>query len=493
VLLVIACVASRIATTITYIEDPDSLRFAMSVANGFDLAAMQPHFPGYPIFWAVVTPLYVLLGSFSTAFSIVGGLATAGIVGAVLFLWNRPLVSVPGMALAALVVLNPLVWLMGNRYMPDLLGTACALAALAFLVRSTTGGEKLDPRLAMIGVAGAGLLAGLRLSYLPLLFVPVLVVFWKGWAERGVAFAGRLFLTGLASVAVWLVPMIVDTGWHTLIDVATAQTSGHFTEFGGTVQTESDLGRRVAGFVQGIWADGLGAWWPGRHPLTIAVGTTVVGLAMAGGRRLMRRRMWRRLDVWVVLAGALTYALWAFFFQNVIHKSRHILPLLPLVLWLFSVGATALWQVVKPKVVGRAVAGLGIAAYAAVTLVLVYQHQSPTAIAQVKAFLDAETQATDSLCVVSDPLVNTYLDAQDVPARYIPIDDTAAVRQAVTAGEGRTVVVGSYPQTIEAAPSREVRFYHNPFVNRMWSDVTVHIYEFPPSLHESTQHGNDDE
>jgi len=493
VLLVMACVASRIATTITYIEDPDSLRFALSVANGFDLAAMQPHFPGYPIFWAVVTPLYAGLGSFSTAFSIVGGLATAGIVGAVLFLWKRPLVSVPGVALTALVVLNPLVWIMGNRYMPDLLGTACALAALAFLVRSVAGGEKLDPRLAMIGVAGAGLLAGLRLSYLPLLFVPVLVVFWKGWAERGVAFAGQLVLAGLASVAVWLVPMIVDTGWHTLIDVATAQTSGHFTEFGGTVQTESDLGRRVAGFVQGIWADGLGAWWPGRHPLTIVVGLGVLGLGVAGTRELVRRALWGRRTFWVVLVGLLTYAFWVFFFQNVVHKSRHVLPLIPFILWLLSVGGTAIWSSVRLRIPSRILTAGFIAAYAAVTFVLVLQHRSPTAIAQVKAFLGAEASRTDPLRVVSDPLVNTYLDAQDVPARFISIDDTAAVREAVRGREGRTVVVGTYPRTIEVPPDRERRFYHNPFVNRMWSDVTVHIYEFNPSRHGSTQHANDDQ
>jgi hypothetical protein len=486
-------VLSRVATTITYIEDPDSLRFALSVANGFDVAAKQPHFPGYPIFWAMVTPLYGLLGSFSTAFAVVGGCATAGVVGAVLFLWKRPLVSVPGVALAALIVLNPLVWIMGNRYMPDLLGTACALAALAFLVRSVAGGEKLDPRLAMIGVAGAGLLAGLRLSYLPLLFVPVLVVFWKGWAERGVAFAGRLVLTGLASVAVWLVPMIVDTGWHTLIDVATAQTSGHFTEFGGTVQTESDLGRRVGGFVQGIWADGLGAWWPGRHPLTIVVGLGVLGLGVAGTRELVRRALWRRRTFWVVLAGLLTYAFWVFFFQNVVHKSRHVLPLIPFILWLLSVGGTGIWKSVRLRFPSRSLTVGFIAAYATVTLVLVNQHRSPTAIAQVKAFLDTESKAVDSLRIVSDPLVNTYLKAQDVSARYIPIDDTAAVHDAVTAGEGQTVVVGSYPQTIEAAPSWERRFYHNPFVNRMWSDVTVHMYEFPSSRHESTQHANDDQ
>jgi len=191
--------------------------------------------------------------------------------------------------------------------------------------------------------------------------------------------------------------------------------------------------------------------------------------------------------------GLLTYAFWVFFFQNVVHKSRHVLPLIPFILWLLSVGGTAIWSSVRLRIPSRILTAGFIAAYAAVTFVLVLQHRSPTAIAQVKAFLDAEASRTDPLRVVSDPLVNTYLDAQDVPARFISIDDTAAVREAVRGREGRTVVVGTYPRTIEVPPDRERRFYHNPFVNRMWSDVTVHIYEFNPSRHGSTQHANDDQ
>ncbi len=255
--LAVVCIASRLATTITYIEDPDSLRFALSVADEYDIAALQPHFPGYPLFWAAAELFYLPTGSFSTSFALVGGLATLGLVWALLRLWGRPLRSVEGTALAGVVALNPLLWLMGNRYMPDLLGTAWAVATLAMLMRAWNGDGPGRRRAALVGVLLAGLLAGLRLSYLPLVVIPVLLVLAR--SDRPV----RLIAAGGAGVGVWLVPMVLDTGLWTLIDVAWGQTTGHFTDFGGTVQTESDLGRRLAGTVQGLWADGLGGWWPG--------------------------------------------------------------------------------------------------------------------------------------------------------------------------------------------------------------------------------------
>ena len=69
------CMAARLFTTINYIEDPDSLRFALSIEN-YNLASLQPHFPGYPVFCFVVKALTIALSKFSYAFSIVGGFST---------------------------------------------------------------------------------------------------------------------------------------------------------------------------------------------------------------------------------------------------------------------------------------------------------------------------------------------------------------------------------------------------------------------------------
>jgi len=468
--VVLACVGSRLATTITYIEDPDSLRFALSVADAYDVAALQPHFPGYPVFWAVTELFYLPSGVFSASFSVVGGLATAGLIWGLLRLCDVTLLSVEGWALAATVFFSPLLWLMGNRYMPDLLGTAWAVGTLAVLLRALPArGQGIDERRALVGIVLSGLLAGLRLSYLPLLFVPVLLGLWHS------AHRGRLVLAGGAGVAVWLVPMILDTGLWTLIDVAWGQTTGHFTDFGGTVQTESDLGRRVAGTVQGLWANGLGGWWPGRHSLTAVVGMGAIGTGGLGAGRLLNGKRLTDRRLWVLGACVLTYGLWMFFFQNVVHKSRHVLPLLALLLPLPAIGAAALWR--KKAWIPRGTVLLTAGAYAAVTLVLVDQHRDPSAIAQAKDFIEAKMQNAKPTRVASVPLVNTYLRTQEVGARFLSIEDSSDVHRLRRAKAGRTLVVGTYASLLDRSPTRTRTFYHNPHVNRMWPEVTVYVYE----------------
>ena len=68
-IFLICCLFSRVLTTIYYIEDTDSLRFALSI-NDYDLTKLQPHFPGYPIYCFLAKVLYSFLNSFAVSFSI---------------------------------------------------------------------------------------------------------------------------------------------------------------------------------------------------------------------------------------------------------------------------------------------------------------------------------------------------------------------------------------------------------------------------------------
>jgi hypothetical protein len=179
--------------------------------------------------------------------------------------------------------------------------------------------------------------------------------------------------------------------------------------------------------------------------------------------------------VWLLAAAALLYAVWIFFFQNVIHKSRHVLPLLPLLLMILAAGGAALW---RARWTGRRVLLIGLGgAYAAVTLVLVTQHMSPSAIAQTKSYVERQVQAQDSVHVASVPLINDYLRAQQVEAHYLSIEDSSDVRRLRAADTGTTLVVGTYASLLDREPTRTKTFYHNPHVNRMWPEVTVYVYE----------------
>jgi hypothetical protein len=190
--------------------------------------------------------------------------------------------------------------------------------------------------------------------------------------------------------------------------------------------------------------------------------------------RLARHGGWRTRRALVVGGCALLYAVWVFFFQNVIHKSRHVLPLLPLLLVLPAAGAAALW---RRSAGGRAVVLAVAGAYAAVTVVLVHQHRSPSAIAQAKAFVERRAAVNGPVRVASVPLVNNYMQAQQVDARYFSVEDSADVRRLRRADTGTTLVVGTYASLLDRPPARVRRFFHNPHVNRMWSEVTVSVYE----------------
>ena len=131
-ILLICCLVSRILTTIYYIEDTDSLRFALSITD-YDITKLQPHFPGYPVYCFLAKILYFFTKSFAVTFSILGGVAVFFIIYFLLKILEINLESVPGLLLSGIVFFNPLLWLMSNRYMPDLFGLALAISSFYFL------------------------------------------------------------------------------------------------------------------------------------------------------------------------------------------------------------------------------------------------------------------------------------------------------------------------------------------------------------------------
>ena len=50
-----------------YIEDLDSLRFALGVVD-YDVTKLQPHFPAYPVFCFFAKAIYALTDRYAVAF-----------------------------------------------------------------------------------------------------------------------------------------------------------------------------------------------------------------------------------------------------------------------------------------------------------------------------------------------------------------------------------------------------------------------------------------
>ncbi|MBW3629411.1 MAG: hypothetical protein KY464_08955 [Gemmatimonadetes bacterium] len=444
-------IVSRAATTVYYVEDTDSLRFALSVAD-YDVASLRPHFPGYPVFSFLAKVLTTVLGSYAMAFSLIG----AGATFAIIYYLQRVLRVGPGSPLGLLIALlvsfNPLLWLLGNRYMPDLLGAACALAALYHLLWGRREA----------GYLLAGLLPGIRLSYVPFL-LPAVLLSLRSSPGRGIAL-------GALGLLAWFIPLVLDTGWSELIAAAQRQTEGHFADFGGTVYTEPALMQRAVGIFRGVWAHGMGAYWPGRHPITLLVSAGAVAV-LASGIRPLRRSLPPR-TITLLATSWICYLIWIFFYQNVIHKSRHIAPLLPFLLLMGALGA---WELAKCGRLRQVLVALFIGAYATVALVLARQHQRPTAIAQIAEEL--RSRRGGDLYIVSIPLANFYLSAVGVKAHFLSAEQAVGLERLPEGA--RVVAVGPDPGWARR-PSSVRPFYHNPFVNPMWSEIVVREYAGGP-------------
>ena len=452
-LLLTLCLVSRLWTAIYYIEDPDSLRFALAMSD-YDVAKMQPHFPAYPVFCGLAKSIYWITDRYAVAFAILGGIATFATIYFALALAHIRIVEPFGMALVFLLFFNPLIWLMGSRYMPDLTGVALALGSCAL-----AGAQNTKKVLAAFFVAG--LMLGVRLSYAPMLLPPL-------WASL---YAGRdrmLFVgVGLAGVAVWFVPLLAITGWNDLVVAAQEQTTGHFTEFGGTVATDPDYVLRAVKLFEGVWADGFGLYWSGRHWVTQVATITLLGALCAIGREALRDWSGPRAWWW----GAAFYVVWIFFFQNVVYKSRHVLPLLPL---LAMAPAYAIAKIGCSSLrIARALALCFALCYGYTTVHLMVQHKYGSAIAQVHGYL--LSKETDNLRVASVPLIKYYLAAQGLKAEYFPIaKGEDLLRLQAILDTTQLTVVGS--PIAGRTPELSRTFYHNPYVNRMWPELTVYEY-----------------
>lgn len=452
----VLCVASRLLTAIFYIEDLDSLRFALSMVD-YDVAKLQPHFPAYPVFCFVGKLIYAVTGRYALAFSLIGGVSIFLTIFYLLKIAGIRNTSSVGLITVFVLFSNPLLWLMSNRYMPDTMGVGLVFAGLYF-----TTIKDQNPRKIGFGFLLAGVLCGVRLSYLPILIPALFMRLRTNWMSL------RFIAAGTVGVIIWLVPLIFLTGWEMLLQAAQTQSRGHLLEFGGTVVSHPELWLRMTKLLEGVWADGLGLYWGGRHLITACATVSLLGILAANWRQIKNVKHSSFLSASFI--GCVVYLIWIFGFQNVVNKSRHVLPLIPF-LGLFIAIACAKITGHRNRILKVVLAGF-LLCYGYVTLHLVVQHKNPMAIAQIYQYLKAKQ--SDTLCVVSVPLVKYYLESQNLQAVYMPIkgeNDTVKLDGQLNS---ELIVIGS-PLHGRAMKTRKT-FYHNPYVNRMWSEIPLFEY-----------------
>ena len=448
-------------SSIHYIEDVDSLRFALSIHNGFDLLSLQPHFPGYPVFCFFAKYLYLLIGNTGIVFSSIGAISIFILIYFTHLFLKIKINSAEGLLVACIICFNPMIWIMGDRYMPDLMGLSLFFASFFYLVNE-------DFKKNNLGLFLGGLLLGVRLSYFPLILFPVFILF-----KRVDGYKKKILLAFLSlGIFVWLAPMILLTGWSNFLHVVFSQTFGHFNDYGGTIITESNWMERIIFFIQTVWADGLGGYWPGRSLLTLPLSFVLLYLVMPAFR-FIKIGLKKQEFVRIFIISITIYAVWILLFQNVIYKSRHVLPIVFGILFIII---TYLQSYYRDRLISRnIIIGLFIFNLIYLSLNLSFQHKEGVAIFNASRYLKSFDNPVN---IVSTPLINFYLQSVGVRANYYSTDDVHdldLLKNNLQNGV-KTLVIGDFQSIIEndVQVVLDTSFYHNPYMNRMWAAINIY-------------------
>jgi hypothetical protein len=345
-LLALAVLAGHIFVLAPALDDIDAVNFALGVRS-YDVAAHQPHPPGYPV--------YIALGKFSQQFGPllgadpavreVRGLAVWSAVSGALLVF--PLLGLfsaidrSGWRAAAatlLTVTAPLAWFTASRPMSDTPGLTMAVLsqALSALVLgagarpSRAAAVRADPRLPDAALLGAAVAAGIALgvrSQTAWLTGPLLVAALGQQVARGRAVAAfRAALALLGGVLVWLVPMIAVSGGTAAYLAALGSQAGD--DLAGVTMLAFNLTPRV---LAGALVDTVLVPWVSR-PLGVAV--LVLSAAGLGALAVRDRRA-----LLLVLVAWAPYAAFHLLFQETA-TSRYALPLVPAMAYLAVRGAS---------------------------------------------------------------------------------------------------------------------------------------------------------
>ncbi|WP_281888910.1 glycosyltransferase family 39 protein [Paenibacillus sp. YYML68] len=442
-LLFAALLVWRLPYVARYAGSWDAVDFALALKR-YDIFAMQPHFPGYPVFIVAAKPVYALTQDAVWSLSLVSAVFGSLSVLCVYALMRSVGGSVRASLLAAaLYAVHPLISLTHVQPMSESMGLFSVLLLLAVSSLSVRAGLRADQYL-HIAVWSCILYAvamGVRISYFPL-GAALLVPLWRlrstrfgWWKIAGALTAGAL--TGLA----WIVPVaMTEGGLAPYFMLGQSFSAGHFNDWGGAMTSAtSSLYDYIVRLKQWLWDQLLWAGWTGADagaldrasaegisagaasaastvtasaeqsmaPLILRITSASVmallvltvwgsrvlayirskpGVSrMAGAVRFVAHVNWAKLML--LLTAVVPYTIWMFWGQNP-EKARHLLPLIPLLLMGAAVAVESSMRALQARRTLQAAVG------AAVGLFLL------TSVQQSAVLLEASVQPAPALQLV---------------------------------------------------------------------------------------------
>ena len=109
-----------------------------------------------------------------------------------------------------------------------------------------------------------------------------------------------------------------------------------------------------------------------------------------------------------------------------------------------------------------------------VTLVLTSQHQNPNAISSIK---DSIIEKDIRYPIVSIPLINYYLKKHGLDNEFFDIEDVMDIDPVKILEKDSLLLIGNFQNKFmdNYIPLHDSVYYHNPYMNRMWSEINMCI------------------
>ncbi|MFL5730908.1 MAG: hypothetical protein ACJ75J_15575 [Cytophagaceae bacterium] len=432
-ILLLVCVLSRMLSPLDYSEDLQSFNLASCIAEGH-INRCAGNLP----FVFLANLIYTMVPNLPMTFSVLGGISLFLLIIFVLKMVNAPLLSLEGGLIAILIFFNPLVWIMSNRYSPDLLATALLSGAVYFFLANTsnTGNQYL-------AWFTTGLLAGIKPCYLIILIIPAAYAWWKGKNYFSMVF---LF----AGLGLWIVPVLL---WgNKLADLA-----------GYQFLIDPGWWTHLKEILKDSWASGLSGYWPGRRLYLIPTSLATLVCLFFGALVLFDYG----LDKKKLLSLSLGFCLYLLVLCFSAPGSEYnlLLPLIPFFCILISYGIIYFivnfnHLAVKISILGFLLINICVAIYTAA------EHTKPSALAQTKEYLEQNFSQEPNLLIVTDPQTQAYLEAA-INASYI--------RKLSTGTQASKLISIGGPLPGKTVKN-QIRFHHDPFINRLSPDVNLYEY-----------------
>ena len=290
-------------------DGQDSVNYLLGLKD-YDLSVHQPHFPGYPVYIATGLFFNSLLASPEWSMIILSIVSSALAIYIFLRIAKRTSTPIAATLAAVALAANPLFFSFSHKIFAETQAIALLLLAVAILQNPL----KAADRNRLSGGVMLGLMLGVRLSYWPFALFYLLYELWKSRSFH-------IALGVAIGVLLWLIPQASYIGVAELLNSSVTFTSGHFTDWGGSVLTGQPIGERLSTFLVNIVkaAGFSGGIPPLSVPWLLFCLYAIYDLAV---HRVKNN------GATAFAAASLFYIVWAFFGQNA-GNIRHLLPLVP--------------------------------------------------------------------------------------------------------------------------------------------------------------------